>query len=76
MQVLYWGRGRMTPEEEAETGRKVVNATRQKRRQISPEVEAMQQEMRMLFGTKVASWYYSSKSDERLIRQVPERVYQ
>ncbi|MEM1069018.1 MAG: ParB/RepB/Spo0J family partition protein [Planctomycetota bacterium] len=40
-------------EEDVETGRKVVNATRQKRRQISPQVEAMQQEMRMIFGTKV-----------------------
>ena len=40
-------------EEDAETGKRVVNATRQKRRQISPQVEAMQQEMRMLFGTKV-----------------------
>ena len=40
-------------EEDSETGKKVVNATRQKRRQISPQVEAMQQEMRMLFGTKV-----------------------
>ena len=40
-------------EHDAETGKKVTNATRQKRRQITPEVEAMQQEMRMLFGTKV-----------------------
>jgi ParB family chromosome partitioning protein len=40
-------------EEDAETGKKVVNATRQKRRQISPEIESMQEEMRMLFGTKV-----------------------
>ena len=40
-------------EEDAETGRKVVNATRQKRRQVSPQIEAMQQEMRMIFGTKV-----------------------
>lgn len=40
-------------EEDAETGRKVVNATRQKRRQVSPHIEAMQQEMRMIFGTKV-----------------------
>ncbi|TWT79233.1 putative chromosome-partitioning protein ParB [Planctomycetes bacterium CA13] len=40
-------------EEDAETGKKVVNATRQKRRTISPQVEAMQQEMRMIFGTKV-----------------------
>ncbi len=40
-------------EEDAETGKKVVNATRQKRRQISPQIEAMQQEMRMVFGTKV-----------------------
>jgi ParB family chromosome partitioning protein len=38
---------------DAETGKKVVNATRQKRRQITPEIEALQQEMRMLFGTKV-----------------------
>ncbi len=40
-------------EEDAETGKKVINATRQKRRQISPEIESMQEEMRMLFGTKV-----------------------
>jgi ParB family chromosome partitioning protein len=40
-------------EEDAETGRKVTNATRQKRRQPSPHIEAMQQEMRMIFGTKV-----------------------
>ena len=40
-------------EEDVETGKKVVNATRQKRRQISPQIEAMQQEMRMVFGTKV-----------------------
>ena len=40
-------------EEDAETGVRVTNATRQKRRQISPEVEAMQHEMRMVFGTKV-----------------------
>lgn len=40
-------------EEDTETGRKVVNATRQKRRQISPQIEAMQQELRMVFGTKV-----------------------
>ncbi len=40
-------------EEDVETGRKVVNATRQKRRQISPQIEAMQQEMRMIFGTKI-----------------------
>ncbi len=40
-------------EEDAETGKKVVNATRQKRRQLSPEIESMQEEMRMLFGTKV-----------------------
>lgn len=40
-------------EEDAETGKKVVNATRQKRRKISPEVEATQEEMRMIFGTKV-----------------------
>lgn len=40
-------------EEDAETGRKVVNATRQKRRQVSPQIEAMQHEMRMIFGTKV-----------------------
>ena len=38
---------------DAETGKKVINATRQKRRQITPEIEALQQEMRMLFGTKV-----------------------
>ena len=40
-------------EEDEETGKKVVNATRQRRRQISPHIEAMQQEMRMVFGTKV-----------------------
>jgi ParB family chromosome partitioning protein len=40
-------------EEDVETGKRVVNATRQKRRQISPHIEAMQQEMRMVFGTKV-----------------------
>jgi ParB family chromosome partitioning protein len=40
-------------EEDSDTGRKVVNATRQKRRQISPQIEAMQQEIRMVFGTKV-----------------------
>jgi ParB family chromosome partitioning protein len=40
-------------EEDAETGKKVVNATRQKRRQISPHIESMQQELRMVFGTKV-----------------------
>ena len=40
-------------EEDSETGRKVVNVSRQKRRTITPEVEAMQQEMRHLFGTKV-----------------------
>ena len=40
-------------EEDAETGKKVVNATRQKRRPVSPQIESMQQEMRMLFGTKV-----------------------
>ncbi len=40
-------------EEDTETGKKVINATRQKRRQISPQIEAMQQEMRMVFGTKV-----------------------
>lgn len=40
-------------EEDAETGKKVVNATRQKRRTVSPQVEAMQEELRMVFGTKV-----------------------
>jgi len=40
-------------EEDDETGRKVINATRQRRRQVSPQIEAMQQEMRMIFGTKV-----------------------
>lgn len=40
-------------EEDAETGRKVVNATRQKRKPVSPHIEAMQQELRMVFGTKV-----------------------
>ena len=40
-------------EEDAETGKKVVNVSRQKRRQISPQIESMQHEMRMIFGTKV-----------------------
>lgn len=40
-------------EEDRETGRKVTNATRQKRRQTSPQIESMQQELRMVFGTKV-----------------------
>lgn len=40
-------------EEDQDTGRKVVNATRQKRRQTSPHIEAMQQELRMVFGSKV-----------------------
>ncbi|QDV63316.1 ParB/RepB/Spo0J family partition protein [Crateriforma conspicua] len=40
-------------EEDEETGKKVVNATRQKRRTVSPQVEAMQNELRMVFGTKV-----------------------
>jgi ParB family chromosome partitioning protein len=40
-------------EEDAETGKKVVNVSRQKRRSITPQVEAMQTEMRHLFGTKV-----------------------
>lgn len=40
-------------EEDEETGKKVVNATRQKRRSVSPQVESMQQEMRMILGTKV-----------------------
>lgn len=45
--------GLLKSEEDSETGKKVVNATRQKRREISPHIEAMQQEMRMIFGTKV-----------------------
>lgn len=40
-------------EADEETGKKVINATRQRRRQVSPHIEAMQQEMRMVFGTKV-----------------------
>ena len=40
-------------EEDAETGRKVVNASRQKRKPVSPHIEAMQQELRMVLGTKV-----------------------
>ena len=40
-------------EEDSETGRKVINATRQKRRGPSPQIEAMQNEMRSVFGTKV-----------------------
>ena len=40
-------------EEDDDTGRKVFNATRQRRKQASPHLDAMQQEMRMIFGTKV-----------------------
>ncbi|MEM6691695.1 MAG: ParB/RepB/Spo0J family partition protein [Planctomycetota bacterium] len=40
-------------ETDDETGRKIVNVSRQKRRTITPQVEAMQQEMRHIFGTKV-----------------------
>lgn len=40
-------------DEDEDTGRKVINVSRQKRRTISPQVEAMQQEMRHIFGTKV-----------------------
>nr|WP_145178085.1 ParB/RepB/Spo0J family partition protein [Rubripirellula lacrimiformis] len=40
-------------EEDEDTGKKVVNASRQKRRPVSPQIEAMQQEMRMIFGTKI-----------------------
>jgi len=40
-------------EEDAETGRKVANASRQKRKPVSPHIEAMQQELRMVLGTKV-----------------------
>jgi len=40
-------------EEDAETGKKIINATRQKRRPVSPQIEAMQTELRMVFGTKV-----------------------
>jgi ParB family transcriptional regulator, chromosome partitioning protein len=40
-------------EEDVETGRKVVNATRQKRRGPSPQIDTMQQELRMILGTKV-----------------------
>nr|WP_144059368.1 ParB/RepB/Spo0J family partition protein [Rhodopirellula sp. SWK7] len=40
-------------EEDAETGLKVTNKSRQKRKPIPPHIEAMQQEMRMVFGTKV-----------------------
>ena len=40
-------------EADEETGRKVANATRQKRKPVAPHIEAMQQEMRMVFGTKV-----------------------
>ena len=40
-------------EEDDDTGRKVLNATRQRRKQASPHLDAMQQEMRMIFGTKV-----------------------
>lgn len=40
-------------EEDTETGLKVTNKSRQKRKPIPPHIEAMQQEMRMVFGTKV-----------------------
>ena len=40
-------------EEDDETGRPITNATRQRRKQVSPQIDAMQQEMRMIFGTKV-----------------------
>lgn len=40
-------------EEDEDTGRKIVNATRQRRKEVSPHIDAMQQEMRMIFGTKV-----------------------
>lgn len=40
-------------EEDADTGVKVTNKSRQKRKPIPPHIEAMQQEMRMVFGTKV-----------------------
>ncbi len=40
-------------EEDKETGKKIVNVSRQKRKSIAPHIEAMQQEMRMIFGTKV-----------------------
>ncbi|EMI56455.1 chromosome partitioning protein parB [Rhodopirellula sallentina SM41] len=40
-------------EEDAETGLKVTNKSRQKRKPVPPHIEAMQQEMRMVFGTKV-----------------------
>ncbi len=40
-------------EEDADTGVKVTNKSRQKRKPIPPHIEAMQQEMRMIFGTKV-----------------------
>ncbi|MEM9367540.1 MAG: chromosome partitioning protein ParB, partial [Planctomycetota bacterium] len=40
-------------EEDEDTGLKVTNASRQKRKPTPPHIEAMQQEMRMVFGTKV-----------------------
>ncbi len=40
-------------EQDAETGKKIVNVSRQKRKTIAPHIEAMQQEMRMIYGTKV-----------------------
>lgn len=40
-------------EEDEETGRKVSNGTRQKRKPVPPHIEAMQQELRMVFGTKI-----------------------
>lgn len=40
-------------EEDSDTGLKVTNVSRQKRKPVPPHIEAMQQEMRMVFGTKV-----------------------
>lgn len=40
-------------EEDTDTGVKVTNKSRQKRKPIPPHIESMQQEMRMVFGTKV-----------------------
>lgn len=40
-------------EEDADTGLKITNTSRQKRKPVPPHIESMQQEMRMVFGTKV-----------------------
>lgn len=40
-------------ESDAETGLKVTNRTRQKRKDNKPQIEALQQDLRMVFGSKV-----------------------